>query len=156
MLYKSTPFYLFDEIHQIVLDGISDNIPSLVQSGICGAINKANTSTNGLYVIMFTSESYKLHTKTTIDGQIIIASELVVKSQYICSVQEITNWFWDQHPQQHVIIVPTCTILHQLLDVIAITNIHDIPKSVCNRTQAKKTISRHPICLTDFGYDEIL
>ena len=34
------------------------------------------------------------------------------------------------------------------------TDIHGIPKSVCNRTQEKKAISRHPICLTysDSGY----
>ena len=29
-------------------------------------------------------------------------------------------------------------------------------KSICNRTQAKKPISRHPICMTDSDYDYIL
>ena len=50
-------------------------------------------------------------------------------------MQERTNWFWDQHTRQQVITVPTYTILHPRLDVIEITDIHDIPKSVCNRTQ---------------------
>ena len=45
--------------------------------------------------------------------------------------------FWYQHPKQKVITVPTRTILHPRLDVTAITDIHDIPKSVCNRTKAK-------------------
>ena len=49
--------------------------------------------------------------------------------------------------------VPTCTILNPQLDITAITDIHDIPKSVCNRTQAEKSISRHPICITDSNYD---
>ena len=31
-----------------------------------------------------------------------------------------------------------------------------MPKSVCNMTQAKKSISRQPICLTDFDYNCIL
>ena len=71
-------------------------------------------------------------------------------------MQEITNWFWDQHPQQQVIIVPTHKILHPRIDVTAITYIHEVPKSVCNRTQAKTSIARHPICLTGSDYNYIL
>ena len=36
---KSIPYEAFDEIHQVVLDGISENMASLVQSGMYGAIN---------------------------------------------------------------------------------------------------------------------
>ena len=43
----------FDEIHQVVLDGISENVASLVQSGMYGAINTAENTSNGLYVIQF-------------------------------------------------------------------------------------------------------
>ena len=42
------------------------------------------------------------------------------------------------------------------LEFNAITYICDIPKSVCNRTQSKQSISRHPICITDSDYDYIL
>ena len=48
------------------------------------------------------------------------------------------------------------TILHPRLEVNAVTYFHAITKSVCTRTQAKKPISRHPICLTDSDYDYIL
>ena len=81
---------------------------------------------------------------------------MVIKSQYLCSMKVKTNWYWDQHPQHHVITVPTRTILHSRLEVIAITDIHNIPKSVFDRTQAKQIISRHPICLTDSDHDYIL
>ena len=50
---KSTPFEAFDEIHQVVLDGISENMASLVQSGMYGAINTDDTIANGFYVIQF-------------------------------------------------------------------------------------------------------
>ena len=50
-------------------------------------------------------------------------------------MQEITNWFWDQHKQQKVMTVPTRIILHPKLDVTKISDIHDIPKTVCNMTQ---------------------
>ena len=38
LLSKSTSSDTFDEIHQVVLDGISDNMASLVESGKNGAI----------------------------------------------------------------------------------------------------------------------
>ena len=86
----------FDEIHQVVLDGISDNMAYLVESGKYGSINKTGTSTNGFYVIMFTSGAYTLQENTTIDGKIITAGELVVNAKYLCSMQIDTNWYWNQ------------------------------------------------------------
>ena len=50
---KSTPSDAFDEIHQVVLDGISENMASLVESVKYGTINTTYTTTNGFYVIMF-------------------------------------------------------------------------------------------------------
>ena len=52
--------------------------------------------------------------------------------------------------------MPTHTILHTQLEVITVTYFHTIPKSVCNRAQAKKAISIQPIRLTDSEYDYIL
>ena len=69
-----------------------------------------DTKTNGFYVIMFTSEANTLQENTTIDGQIITTGESVVKEQYICSMQVDTNWYYNQHPQQHVVTVPTRTV----------------------------------------------
>ena len=40
---KSTPSDTFDEIHQVVLDGISDNMASLVESGKYGFRNTTDT-----------------------------------------------------------------------------------------------------------------
>ena len=81
---------------------------------------------------------------------------MVFKAQYICSMQVDTNWYWNQHPQQHFITLPTRTILHTRLEVNAVTYFHAIPKIVCNRKHAKKAIPRQPICLTDSDYDYIL
>ena len=66
---------------------------SLIQSGNYGDINTAGTITNGFYVIKFISEAYTLQYNTTINGNIIYAGELVVKAQYLCSIQENTNWY---------------------------------------------------------------
>ena len=129
---------------------------SLVEPGTYGSINTTDTSTNGFYVIMFTSGAYTLQENTTIYGKIITADELVVKAKYLCSIQIDTNWYWNQQPKNHIITVPTRTILHPQLGVNAITEFHTIPTSVCYRTQAKKSISRQPICLTDYDYYYIL
>ena len=102
---------------------------------------------------MFTSGAYTLQENTTIDGQIINSGELVVNEKYLCYMQVDTNWYWNQQPKHHVIKVPTRTIIHPQLEVDAITEFHAIPTSVCSRTQANKSISRQPICLTDADYD---
>ena len=91
----------------MVIDGISENMASLVQSGMYDAINTVENTSNGLYVIQFISEAYTLHNNTTIDGKVISAGELVVGAQYLCSRQGNTNWYWKQQSLQHTIIVPT-------------------------------------------------
>ena len=83
------------------------------------------------------SEAYTLQDNTTIYVQIITAGELVVKAQYISSVRVDTNWYWGPHPQQNVITVTTHTMFNPRLEVNEVTDFHDMPKIVCNRTQAK-------------------
>ena len=111
---------MFDDIHQVVLDEISDNIASLVQSGIYGAIDKYDITPNGFYVIRFISEAYTLQNNAIIYVQVISSVELVVKAKYIRSIQEKTHLYWKQHPLQQTIIVPTRTILHLRIDVVRI------------------------------------
>ena len=153
---KITPSEAFEEIHKVVLDGISYNMASLDQPGKYDAINIADTTTNGSYVINLISEAYTLQNNTTIDGDIISAGELVVKAQYLCSMQDDTNRYWKQQPLQHNIIVLTCTIIHPRLDVVGIIYVQDIPKTFCNRIQAKTSIQIHPIFLKDADYYYIL
>ena len=78
MSSKSTSSNKFDETHQVVLDGLSDNMASF-ESGKYVAINTTDTSTNGFYVIIFTSGAYIIKENTTIYGKNITAGELVVK-----------------------------------------------------------------------------
>ena len=84
----------------------------LFESEKYGSIDKPDTETNEFYVIMFTSESYTLQDTTKTDGQVITVWELVVKTQYLCSMQVDTHWYWNKHQQQNIITVPTHTILH--------------------------------------------
>ena len=42
------------------------------------------------------------------------------------------------------------------LDTVAVKDVHNITRSICNINQAKQYLQRHPICLTDSDYDYIL
>ena len=57
---KATSSEDFDSAHKVVLDGISDNMASLVQLGKYGNINAADTTTMGYHVIKYLSEPYTL------------------------------------------------------------------------------------------------
>ena len=97
--------------------------------------------------------SYK--NNSTIDGQVISDGKLVVKAQYLWSIQENTNWYCKQQPLQQHIIVPTLTITHPCIDVIIIRYVQDTPNNLCRKNQEIKAIQRHPIIMTDAAYDYI-
>ena len=70
-------------------------------------------------------------------------------------IQDNTKCYWEKSPQQKNSIVPTCTITNPCFDVMTFTKVKKIPKSVCNKTQALKSIQRRPICLTAYYHDYI-
>ena len=74
---------------------------------------------------------------TKIDGTNITAGELVVKAQYLFSMKDNTNWYWEQHTLKKAIIFPTLTIIHTLLDLFGIIDVQETPKSVRNMIQEK-------------------
>ena len=80
---KPITFEAFDDIHQVVLDRISENMASLVKSGMYDVTTTDDIKSNGFYVIKFISEAYTLQNNATIDGQVISACKLVVKEQYL-------------------------------------------------------------------------
>ena len=80
---KSIPSEAFYEIHQVFIDGISENMASLVQSGMYGDIKTYDIISNGFYVIQFISDAYTLQSNIKFPGQVISAGELVVKAQYL-------------------------------------------------------------------------
>ena len=86
-----------------------------------------------------------LHNNAQIDGQVISAGKLVVKAQYLCSMQENINWYWKQQSPKQTIIVTTRTIIHPNLYVVIIREVQDIPKNVYNSIQEKHAIQRHHI-----------
>ena len=53
---KKTSSEDFDELHKVFIDDISDDIASLGQLGKYGAINTADPTTLGYYVITYLSE----------------------------------------------------------------------------------------------------
>ena len=75
---------------------------------------------------------------TTNNGKVISAGELVVKAEYLFSVQENTNWYGKQQPLQQTIIFQTRTIIHTCLGVIILRYVQDIPNNLCISNQAEK------------------
>ena len=113
---------------------------SLVQYGKYGAINTIDTSAMVYYVINCFSEAYNLQDDTTFDEQIISSGEIVVNKKYLICMQENIYFNWEHKHKQQVIIIPTQTIVHPFLDVVAVKYVHNITRSVCNRNQATQDL----------------
>ena len=84
------------------------------------------------------------------------SGEPVVKTYYLSFTKEKKNHYWENKRYQQVIIVPTRTIIHLCLDVVAVKDVHGIPRIFFNRDQAKRDLQIHPICLTDSDHYYIL
>ena len=63
-----------------MIDGISNTMDLLVQSGNYGVTNTTYYTTMGYYVIKFVSEAYKLQEDNSCVVKISTAGELVVKA----------------------------------------------------------------------------
>ena len=55
----------------------------IVHNGKYGAINTADPTTMGYYVVKLLSEPYTLEYDNRFDKQVVKADELIVKSEYI-------------------------------------------------------------------------
>ena len=55
--HTATSSEYIDKISQVLLDGISENMSALMQTGNYGAINKTYTTKMGYYLIKFLSET---------------------------------------------------------------------------------------------------
>ena len=64
-------------------------------------------------------------------------------------MQENTTCYWEQKQKQQVIISPTHTILHSCINFVVVKYVNDIPRSVCNRNQAKHNLQRNTICIIE-------
>ena len=83
-------------MHKFVLDGISDNMYALFQTSKYGAINIADSTTMGYYVVKILSEPYTLKDKKIFDKQVIKADEIIVKAEYPSIMKANTNLYWKQ------------------------------------------------------------
>ena len=70
----------FDEVQEVVYDGIRDNLEPFVQTGKYGAINYENPTTFSYYVVKYTYVSFTLKEDITKDGQVSKEGEMDVKS----------------------------------------------------------------------------
>ena len=77
--HKDTTIEAFEEVQRVVLDGINENMASLVQPGKYGTMNMTDTTTMGYYVIKFVFIVHTIQEDTICDVKISADGELVVK-----------------------------------------------------------------------------
>ena len=78
---KRTPDEEFDNVHRLVLSGLTKNMSSKIIVGNIEAISTNNTNTEGYYLVQFDSVPYTLQEDTTIDGIELLAGAIVCNAQ---------------------------------------------------------------------------
>ena len=90
---------------------------SLVQTNQYVAINAADTTTPGYYVVQCVSNDFTLQEDITTDGWVTTSGELVVRSEYLSNMKAKTNWYWKHNGNKKITILSNRTIVHSCLDV---------------------------------------
>ena len=103
---KTISFEGFVEIHKVLLDKISDNIASLVNTGRYGVISTTYIETMGYYVVKFLSHIVTLHYNNTTYEKVFKAGELAVTPEFLRSMKYTTNWFCDTEKNEQILIFP--------------------------------------------------
>ena len=67
LLHIETTCEAFEQIHQVVIDGFSDNMVSFVQFGKYSFMKTTDISTMGYYLVEFVSSAYTLQDETKCD-----------------------------------------------------------------------------------------
>ena len=130
---KTTCSEEYDEVHQLVLDGIITNMESLVKTGKYCDINAEDPTTLEYYVSNYIYVPFTIQYEITTNLQVSKAGELVVKSEYLSIMKAKTNWYWKQNSNKENFILSTRTIVHPCLDVSIIKDSTDTPGSICNK-----------------------
>ena len=117
-------------MHKVLLDGISDNMASLLQLYKYGAIDAVNTTTMGYYVIKYLYGPCTTQEDQTKYWQVSNAGKHVVKYKYLSFIIANTNWYWQQHGTNQIVVISTRTINHICIEVSVIKNFVDIPRII--------------------------
>ena len=121
----------------------------MFQAGKYDSITTPYTTKIEYYVIKFLLEAYTLQEDTTYDRQINTAGKIFFKTQYMTYMQYYTKWHWKKSQQQNNNIVRICTFVHPCLDLMAVTEVKQIPNTLYSRNQSRKAFQGRPIFLTD-------
>ena len=140
-------------MHKAVIDGISENVVSIVQLGKYGAIHAADPTTMGYYVIKYLSEPYTLQEYQTTDGWVSNTCELSAKYEYLSIMESKTNWYWKYNGKNQSIIILTRIIVHTYLYVSVIIIFEYITSIIHNKKQVLQAVQRQPIYIDDSYHD---
>ena len=99
-------------MHKLVLYGISENMYAIVQNGKYDAINTADPTTMGYYVVKLLSKPYTLQDDKKMDNHVIKVVDLIVNSEYLSIMKANTNWYCKQLVTRESVIIVTHKIIH--------------------------------------------
>ena len=75
--------------------------------------------------------------KKTANKKVTNAGEIIVNVVYLIMMKANTNWYWKEHGNKGSVIIATCTIVHQCIDVATIEFVSDLPRSLYNKNRHK-------------------
>ena len=96
---KGTDNTTFEEINEIIVDGLAMNMAPLIKPGNFGAIRINNDSKHGYEIVQFKSDEYAPQEQQLCNSIIMNIGELVLKVVYLLRIDDTDMWY--RMPTQH-------------------------------------------------------
>ena len=162
---KSTSEETFEEVHKIVLNGMTESKAELIFADGYGAVAADDVKTAGYYIVRFTSPAYTLQeAHTSKEGDTFDVGELVADAVYLYPISKkgpkIPSeakpiWYVESNLHTDAIKVALHTVVVPNLNLFPVTNKNMLQGPV--RSLSKKDMElQKPVCLDFEQHHQIL
>ena len=109
---------MFDDIHKIILDGISSHVCYVVSTEEFGVVSTDNPNKYSYYIIKFTYNLCTIRGGVSIYGRIIEMGYQVSNACYLSFLIQGYKWYIDPPDRKkQPVVVGICTVVHPQLEV---------------------------------------
>jgi len=137
---KDSDVDLNDEVHELVLEGITDRLETRVAVGGYGAVSTDDPESDGYYMLQWDSEPQTLENDVEIDGIQFHKGDKVVDGTYLNQVPRAKRWYTRAPEEEKESLETTIMLRHVVFPDMNLTgesNSQSLPSN-CNRVAARQ------------------
>lgn len=161
---KDSDIDLNDEVHELVLEGITERLATRVEAGGYGAVSTDDPEADGYYVLQWDSEPREVEEDVVIDEKEFHKGDKVVDGTYLNRVPLAKRWYTRATESDKESLETTVLLSHVVFPDMSLTGESDTQtlSSNCNRRAAQRlgavrvSETEHELILDEISRRDVL